>query len=56
MFGGTSTYTVADVKYTFRPTKKSEIGVGIDNLFDARYFVYHPYPGRTYYVEAKLGL
>ncbi|WP_420800013.1 TonB-dependent receptor [Paraburkholderia tagetis] len=56
VFGGTSTYTVADIKYTFRPTKKSEIGVGIDNLFDARYFVYHPYPGRTYYVEAKLGL
>ncbi|MFX1767674.1 TonB-dependent receptor [Paraburkholderia sp. A1RI-2L] len=56
VFGGTSTYTVADIKYTFRPTKKSEIGVGIDNLFDARYFVYHPYPGRTYYVGAKLGL
>ncbi|QBR00693.1 TonB-dependent receptor [Paraburkholderia pallida] len=56
VFGGTSTYTVADIKYTFRPTKKSEIGVGIDNLFDARYFVYHPYPGRTYYIEAKLGL
>nr|WP_042260781.1 TonB-dependent receptor [Paraburkholderia heleia] len=56
VFGGTSTYTVADVKYTFRPTKKSEIGVGIDNLFDARYFVYHPYPGRTYYLEAKLGI
>ncbi|MCP3716660.1 TonB-dependent receptor [Paraburkholderia sp. CNPSo 3281] len=56
VFGGTSTYAVADVKYTFRPTKKSEIGVGIDNLFDARYFVYHPYPGRTYYIEAKLGI
>ncbi|HEV3428824.1 MAG TPA: TonB-dependent receptor [Paraburkholderia sp.] len=56
VFGGTSTYTVADVKYTYRPTKKSEIGVGVDNLFDARYFVYHPYPGRTFYVEAKIGI
>ncbi|WP_233834600.1 TonB-dependent receptor [Paraburkholderia sp. ZP32-5] len=54
VFGGTSTYTVADAKFTFKPTKLSEIGVGIDNLFDARYFVYHPYPGRTFYVEAKL--
>ncbi|HEY2022158.1 TonB-dependent receptor [Paraburkholderia sp.] len=54
VFGGTSTYTVADAKFTFKPSKLSEIGVGVDNLFDARYFVYHPYPGRTFYVEAKL--
>lgn len=54
VYGGTSTYVVADAKYTFRPTKASEIGIGIDNIFDARYFVYHPYPGRTFYVEAKL--
>ena len=54
VFGGTSTYTVADAKLTFRPTKLSEIGVGVDNLFDARYFVYHPYPGRTFYVEGRL--
>lgn len=56
VFGGTSSYTVADAKFTFRPTKLSEIGIGVDNLFDARYFVYHPYPGRTFYVEAKLRL
>ncbi|NIF77457.1 TonB-dependent receptor [Paraburkholderia sp. Cy-641] len=56
VFGGTSTYTVADAKFTFKPTRLSEIGVGVDNIFDARYFVYHPYPGRTFYVEAKLRL
>ncbi|MEM5297593.1 TonB-dependent receptor [Burkholderia sp. JPY481] len=56
VFGGTSTYTVADAKFTFKPTKLSELGIGVDNLFDARYFVYHPYPGRTLYVEAKLRL
>jgi iron complex outermembrane receptor protein len=54
VFGGTSSYTVADAKFTFRSTNLSEIGVGVDNLFDARYFVYHPYPGRTFYVEATL--
>ncbi|CAG4904140.1 TonB-dependent receptor [Paraburkholderia gardini] len=54
VFGGTSSYLVADAKFTFRPTKLSEIGVGVDNLFDERYFVYHPYPGRTFYLEAKL--
>lgn len=54
VFGGTSSYTVVDTKFTYRPTKLSEVGIGVDNLFDARYFVYHPYPGRTFYVEAKL--
>ncbi|WP_153099516.1 TonB-dependent receptor [Paraburkholderia hayleyella] len=54
VFGGTSSYLVADAKFTFKPTKLSEIGVGVDNLFDERYFVYHPYPGRTFYVEARL--
>lgn len=54
VFGGTSTYTVADAKFTFHPTRLSEIGVGVDNLFDARYFVYHPYPGRTFYIEGRL--
>ncbi|RKT10748.1 iron complex outermembrane receptor protein [Paraburkholderia sp. RAU2J] len=56
VFGGTSSYTVADAKFTFRPTKLSEIGVGVDNIFDSRYFVYHPYPGRTFYVEGRLHL
>jgi iron complex outermembrane recepter protein len=54
VFGGTSTYLIADARVTFKPTKRSEIGVGIDNIFDTRYFVYHPYPGRTFYVDAKL--
>lgn len=54
VYGGTSTYTVADARFSFKPTKKSEIGVGVDNIFDARYFVYHPYPGRTFYIDAKL--
>jgi iron complex outermembrane receptor protein len=52
VYGGTSTYTVADLKFTYRPDQRSEVSVGVDNLFDERYFVYHPYPGRTLYVQA----
>ncbi|MGG1947684.1 TonB-dependent receptor [Trinickia sp. NRRL B-1857] len=54
VFGGTSTYTVVDAKFTVHPTKLSELALGVDNLFDDRYFVYHPYPGRTFYVEGRL--
>lgn len=56
VFGGTSNYTVADLKVMFHPNKHSEVSVGVDNLFDERYFVYHPYPGRTFFVEAKVGI
>jgi iron complex outermembrane receptor protein len=54
VYGGTSTYTVADLKFTYRPNRYSEVSIGVDNLFDKRYFVYHPYPGRTVYVQAAL--
>ncbi len=52
VYGGTSTYAVADLKFTYKPHRRSEMSVGVDNLFDERYFVYHPYPGRTFYVQA----
>ncbi|WP_083228677.1 TonB-dependent receptor [Bordetella sp. H567] len=56
VFGGTSTYTVVDAKFTYKLDRHSEVSVGVDNLFDERYFVYHPYPGRTLYVETRLHL
>jgi iron complex outermembrane receptor protein len=54
VFGGTSSYTVVDTKFTYKLNRYSEVSVGVDNLFDSRYFVYHPYPGRTLYVETRL--
>lgn len=55
-FGGTSTFTVWDGKLTFNPTRHLEIGFSIDNLTDRRYYVYYPYPGRTYSLELKISL
>ncbi|PFH04559.1 iron complex outermembrane receptor protein [Collimonas sp. PA-H2] len=55
-FGGTSSFLVFDSKLTFRPTKNTELGIGVDNLTNRRYYVYYPYPGRTFYLEAKVGL
>jgi iron complex outermembrane receptor protein len=54
VFGGTSSYTVVDAKFTYKLDRHSDFSVGVDNLFDKRYFVYHPYPGRTFYVEIRL--
>jgi iron complex outermembrane receptor protein len=55
-YGGTSTYAVVDAKLTYKPTRGSEIGVGVDNLFDKRYYVFHPYAGRTFYLEGRIGI
>jgi len=52
-FGGTSSYTVFDAKFTYNPRQDTKLGVGIDNITDRRYYVYHPYPGRTIYADAK---
>ncbi|WP_211472873.1 TonB-dependent receptor [Collimonas humicola] len=55
-FGGTSSFLVFDSKLTFRPDRHTELGIGVDNLTNRRYYVYYPYPGRTFYLEAKVSL
>ncbi|MDR5854484.1 TonB-dependent receptor [Caballeronia sp. LZ062] len=55
-YGGTSTYAVVDAKFSYKPTKRTELGIGVDNLFDRRYYVFHPYAGRTFYVEGRIGI
>ncbi len=53
-FGGTSSYLVVDAKLRMRLGAQAELSFGIDNATDRRYFVYHPYPGRTFYAEGKV--
>jgi iron complex outermembrane receptor protein len=52
-FGGTSRYLVIDAKIGFTLSEHASLGLGVENLNNEQYFVYHPYPGRTYYAEAK---
>ncbi|HYD80276.1 MAG TPA: TonB-dependent receptor [Paucimonas sp.] len=53
VFGGTSSYTVWDAKLTYRFGKHIEASIGIDNLSDVHYYVFHPYPGRTLFGEIR---
>lgn len=50
-FGGVSSYTVWDAKARYRINKNIDASLGIDNLADKRYYVFHPYPGRTFVGE-----
>lgn len=53
-YGGVSSFTVANAKLSHSLGKQGSVALGIDNLTDKRYFVAHPYPGRTIFLEGKL--
>lgn len=56
VYGGTSSLTVVDLKARYRFDRHWTASLGIDNLTDRRYYVFHPYPGRTFYGELKWSL
>jgi iron complex outermembrane recepter protein len=55
VFGGTSRFTVFDAKVTRRLFDSLSLGLGVDNLTDQNYFVFHPYPRRTFFLELRYG-
>jgi len=52
-FGGTSRYTLWDARLNWQLDKRLRLAVGVDNLFDQRTFVFHPYPARTLLLELR---
>ena len=50
-YGGTSSYTVWDAKASWRLAKQLEASFGINNLTNRKYYVFHPYPGRSFFGE-----
>jgi iron complex outermembrane receptor protein len=50
-FGGTSSYTVWDAKAQYRISRNIDASLGVNNLFNRKYYVFHPYPGRTVFGE-----
>jgi iron complex outermembrane receptor protein len=55
-FGGASDFLTFDAKVNWKASERIDLGVGVDNLTDRRYYVYYPYPSRTWLVEAKFHL
>jgi iron complex outermembrane receptor protein len=45
-------YFVIDAKARFLVSKHIEIAVGVDNLNNTKYFLFHPFPQRSFTVEA----
>ncbi|MDB5731838.1 MAG: putative TonB-dependent receptor [Variovorax sp.] len=53
---GFSKYFVADVRVRWRIDRQWSAAVGIDNLNNAKYWAFHPYPQRTFVGELKFDL
>jgi iron complex outermembrane receptor protein len=53
VFGAFDNYIVADLKVHYNATQNFAFDFGIDNLFNEQYFLFHPFPGRTYVLAGK---
>ncbi len=53
VFGAFDDYFVVDMKVHYNTTKNLSFDFGVDNLFNEQYFLFHPFPGRTYVLAGK---
>ena len=53
VFGAFDNFLVVDMKVHYVATKNFSFDFGIDNVFNAQYFLFHPFPGRTFVVAGK---
>lgn len=53
VFGSASKFTTVDARVGYRFLERFEVAVGIENLTDEHYYIFHPYPGRTYLAEFR---
>jgi iron complex outermembrane receptor protein len=54
VYGAFDKYLVFDTKLHYEATENVSLDFGIDNLFNEYYFLFHPFPGRTYVMAAKV--
>jgi iron complex outermembrane receptor protein len=53
VYGAFDNFFVVDLKVHYNATRNFSFDFGIDNLFNEQYFLFHPFPGRTYVLAAK---
>jgi iron complex outermembrane recepter protein len=50
-YQGFEGYFVADVRALYKLNERWSVAAGVENLTDKRYFLFHPFPGRTFTAE-----
>jgi iron complex outermembrane recepter protein len=54
-YQGFDSYFVLDARVSYQVNERWSVAVGADNLNDARYFLFHPFPQRTLFAELSYG-
>lgn len=54
-YGGISRLKQLDLRVLWRPLKRTELALGMDNVGDNRAYQSHPFPGRTLFAELRQG-
>jgi iron complex outermembrane receptor protein len=52
-YQGFEGYFVADARALYHLTPNIDVAAGVENLADRRYFLFHPFPGRTFTAELR---
>jgi iron complex outermembrane receptor protein len=50
-YQGFEGFVVADARALYRVSQHWSVSAGVENIFDKRYFLFHPFPGRTFTAE-----
>lgn len=54
VFGAFDSFVVADLRAEYKFGKQIFVDAGIDNVNNEKYFLYHPFPQRTYTAQVKI--
>jgi iron complex outermembrane receptor protein len=54
-YQGFSEWFVADARANYRVDRHLSASLGVDNLLNRKYFLFHPFPQRTFVLSAKVG-
>jgi iron complex outermembrane recepter protein len=55
-YQGFEGFVVADARALYRFSHQWSVSAGVENIFDKRYFLFHPFPGRTFTAELHWSL
>ena len=52
-YGGFYKYLVVDLRAEFRTGEHLTLGLGVDNVGNDRYFLFHPFPQRSFQADVR---
>ncbi|WP_375382532.1 TonB-dependent receptor [uncultured Sphingomonas sp.] len=55
-YGGFYQYLVVDLRAEFRVGEHYRLGLGVDNVGDDRYYLFHPFPQRSFQADLRWSL